>query len=165
MITRPWRWLGVMVTVEATAAWALTVLMGPGVLIPATVAGAAGLAVTWAREWRTPADRERHRVVGRALRRWEDPGPAWRDEVTDDARQRLGRPASDRWAPGAVCALLAAACVVAALLRGDWTDALPAVPLLAIGALVVRWVSQALLDASRWLDSPPYPLDATAAEG
>ena len=150
------RWLASMVALSASVGWALVAILGPGVLGGLLGGGASWVLVGWWQQWRRPDDREKRLVVGRALRGHRDPGPAWRDEVTSAARQRLARPASDRWAPGVLVAVLAAACLVAAVLRGNWTDALPAVPLLVLGAIIVRAVGQQLLDASRWLDHPPY---------
>jgi hypothetical protein len=163
MITSVPRWLAAMLALDALLAWALAVLLGPAALPTVLVGGLAGTAVAWWQQWRRPADRERRVVVGRALREHRDPGARWRAEVTDTARVRLGRRASDGWLPGVLCVALAVACVVAAVLRADWTDVLPAVPLVGLGALSVRVAGTALRDAARWLDSPPSPVDAGRA--
>jgi len=159
MITSVWRWLAAALAVDVVLAWALADLFGAGALVAVVVGGLCGSAVQWWQQWRRPEDRERQRVVGSALREQRDPGPEWRDEVTSLARQRLARPSRERWLPAALCAVVALACLVAAVLRDEWTDALPAAPLLVVGAATVRVAGQRLLDAARWVDSPPYPVD------
>ena len=164
MITSFSRWLAVILVLDAVLAWSLGVILGTVAVVPVLVGGLAGTVVQWWKGWRRPEDRTRQRVVGAALREHRDPGRAWRDEVTARAHQRLARPAGERWFPGVLLGVLALACAAAAALRGTWTGALPAVLLVVLAGIVHRWLGNQLLDAARWLDDPPFPVDAVEVD-
>ncbi|WP_369137852.1 hypothetical protein [Modestobacter versicolor] len=153
-------WLLLLVAFHAALGWAVVVLAGSVAL-----SGMAGSSVGWAAvlawQLRTADARERRRVVRRSLREHDDPGPQWRPAVDAEVRRRLATTRREWWLLGALLGAVvgapALACLVAAVPRDDWTAALPAVPLAAVGVLVHRWVRRLVAEARRWSDHPPVP--------
>jgi hypothetical protein len=99
--------------------------------LPGIVAGLAAVAVSW---WRSSRE-----TTGT------------RPDADEAARVLLGQRAVDVWGAPVVATVLALACVVAALVRGDPFAALPAIPLVLWTLVVALLLRRALGLAERRL--------------
>jgi len=146
----------------AALGWALEVLLPRSITAPLVVGASAGLAGLGWRTARTAVMRRQGRTARWALAEHRDPGPEARAVVDERARELLARPAADLWFPAWLGVVLAVACGVLAVVRGVGTAALPVLPLLALTGSHVAFIRRRLLQASRWLDDPPYEREEQA---
>lgn len=139
------------VTLSAVG-WAVVVLFGrsglTGMVAVAVVYGVTDPSL------RSGAVRSEQAAVTRALIGHVDPGHGLRAKVDGTARRQLAGPAVDRWGPSTLLIALAVACLVHSVVRDRWTDALPALPLVLLAAMLLILVRRADALAHRWLADP-----------
>lgn len=158
----PGRVLLVQLAFGAVTVWALLALLGEhGIAATGGLVGSV-LGSEWSsrRQYGTWADR---RAVANAVLDQRDPGPQYRPTVDATARRLL------RQTVLSVVSLLlffggfGVACLVTAVVRGDWALVWPAVALLLATTLLTGAERRAARRARAWLADPP-PLSPAAID-